>query len=1151
MLISPTFSSRCFDSREARGIALIAVLALISIVSMLIIGFVTMMRLDRTSTASYSQSLKADQLGRGALKLIIGQLQNEMGKDAPPNLTYPNRPLYTNVTSANILPQTVGTNSAMPTLVKISTNAPFYTGASSGALASTAVSSTTPSVNGRSISIARWSQAYLGTFPANANAPYWILMTRSGPTNAAGLPFGAAVANSLNNAASANPNYVVGRVAYAIYDEGRLLDITVAGYPKTGAAALTAAQLQSIKGTLAGADLSVLGIDPNALTAWRNQATATTATSYTNYISSYLSTNAVGAVHPGDTTFLGRQDLINAAKRGTAGLTTAMLTNLTTFTRERNAPSWGPTKNASDLGGNNGAGNIYAYKDKATTATSTNVFIPLIRRTADQPAIKSFRLDGTSYTYPVVAGDPLVYRRFPLDRLKWITPEGPLPGCEDAIQACFGLKWLPSNYTASAMGLLIPNASNFNVWKYVGPTGTTEQKTIKTLAEVLAETPAREPNFFELLQAGILAGSLGTELHLSSGGAVTAFNYNTMHEAAKTLQIFRIGASIISQYEESAKPIVIEYTQSGAQWGKSWNDPWQATGIDNLPYLNWITLLAGAETSNSLRSYLMFGLWNPNQGAVKSRPRVRLRVKGSVCVANNYGKDLIINEQVPFNFPPPNNFLWGHQKNLDATLELASGTPGSGVSGFADAHALLPDDAGDSLATPSTAGMAWEMMPAIQGNYYVAYRLPNIGISATKVGEESTAFWMNVLFNVNSGTTQFFNLWLEYQNAAGAWIPYTYHAGINDYVNTWFTKNPSISASFVGGGLGVVAAPQPIDPLASASNQYFVKQVWELCDPRSLRFNYGQNQTTNSSPAWATFLKSSLWSADTDTVNQALGRKAAQVAQQFFTKPFPAAALSRNNATPAGAQAYPDTDGVQRIADSGLFTAAPSNANAWAGDPYAVSTLRSADRPLILNREFYSIGELGYVCRDDPWKTLNFFTANSGDAALLDLFTVNQSDTPVVAGRVNLNTQNTLVLQSLLSNTITDVVGVSYITKAAQIATDMVAFTKQGSSNGPLVGKDQLATRLLPSLTASDFTGNDDQFIKNRREAVTRALADVGQTRTWNLMIDITAQVGRFPPTATALDQFMVEGERRYWLHVAIDRFTGQVIDQQLEIINQ
>ena len=69
-----------------------------------------------------------------------------------------------------------------------------------------------------------------------------------------------------------------------------------------------------------------------------------------------------------------------------------------------------------------------------------------------------------------------------------------------------------------------------------------------------------------------------------------------------------------------------------------------------------------------------------------------------------------------------------------------------------------------------------------------------------------------------------------------------------------------------------------------------------------------------------------------------------------------------------------------------------------------------------------------------------------------------------------------------------------------------------------------------------------------RRNLYVRALAPVTNTRTWNLLIDIIAQSGtHLTPTAQTLNDFAVEGERRYWLHVAIDRYTGKVLDQQLE----
>jgi len=62
---------------------------------------------------------------------------------------------------------------------------------------------------------------------------------------------------------------------------------------------------------------------------------------------------------------------------------------------------------------------------------------------------------------------------------------------------------------------------------------------------------------------------------------------------------------------------------------------------------------------------------------------------------------------------------------------------------------------------------------------------------------------------------------------------------------------------------------------------------------------------------------------------------------------------------------------------------------------------------------------------------------------------------------------------------------------------------------------------------------------------------DACQTRIWNLMIDVIAQSGRYKPGETDLTKFIVEGEQRYWVHMAIDRFAGQVIDKQIEVVNE
>ncbi len=111
---------------------------------------------------------------------------------------------------------------------------------------------------------------------------------------------------------------------------------------------------------------------------------------------------------------------------------------------------------------------------------------------------------------------------------------------------------------------------------------------------------------------------------------------------------------------------------------------------------------------------------------------------------------------------------------------------------------------------------------------------------------------------------------------------------------------------------------------------------------------------------------------------------------------------------------------------------------------------------------------------------------------------------------------------------------------SATLAKNLVSYVK---TNGPLLNIADLSST-FPQDTSTPAA---DPGLKGPREALVRALADGSNTRTWNLMIDVVAQAGKLSPTATSLNNFIVEGEKHYWLHVAIDRFTGKIIDQQLE----
>jgi hypothetical protein len=325
--------------------------------------------------------------------------------------------------------------------------------------------------------------------------------------------------------------------------------------------------------------------------------------------------------------------------------------------------------------------------------------------------------------------------------------------------------------------------------------------------------------------------------------------------------------------------------------------------------------------------------------------------------------------------------------------------------------------------------------------------------------------------------------------------------------------------------------------------------------------------------------------------------------------------------------------------------------------------LQTVSRPYFLHRPFRSVAEMGYAFRDTPWKSINFSMPESGDSALLDVFTLNENHTPtnLEAGKVNLNTRQPYVLAALLSNGSLDdpetsaggtfaspqtavLGGPAALLLAQGIVARTTDTTDIATGSGPfqnlseLVGKwnnqtfaqnrivhpsgvnpaaslssanssfidgmlayvgfsgmptppalTSVTSTIWTSSTSNSSTLNTSKnpnlmslyttpgstgpnplgvfptttpplhaglpeamaYAKRYHEAPIRALVNTTQTRVWNLLIDVIAQAGRFPSVATSLSNFNVEGERRYWVHVAIDRYSGKVLDEQLEEVKE
>src|SRR5262249_31576447 len=214
--------------------------------------------------------------------------------------------------------------------------------------------------------------------------------------------------------------------------------------------------------------------------------------------------------------------------------------------------------------------------------------------------------------------------------------------------------------------------------------------------------------------------------------------------------------------------------------------------------------------------------------------------------------------------------------------------------------------------------------------------------------------------------------------------------------------------------------------------------VYMKADPRSTRFGVLQmdtNLTTRSR------IVLSLWPSADGTVPNGFGGTVGtsfpgpveHVPNRFYdpllNPPYYPATLAingpvdpRDNATTT----YADNDNVNRPADAKYPGAASTTG---ARTPYYTPSYQ----PIILNRPFRNVGELGCAFRDLPWKTLDFFSDKSADAGLLDIFTVNDGPAlfdvngnftgmgavpTMTAGSVNLNTTQTAVLHAVFAGSI-------------------------------------------------------------------------------------------------------------------------------------
>src|SRR5436190_11174887 len=367
---------RAVSSRE-RAAALLIVLAFVVLLTGMSVAYLSRTTGDRQVANSSFNQVNVDQLAQSAMDNIIGDLRQEITDGSTTTTVNVNGTavtIYTPISASNMVPQRNVNLTGVYNLIRRSDRSDPLVAPARPSRASAVNSTTDLSANGRYVTSTRWNGHYLipkgnvntsdpsPTPTFNAVTPDWVFVTAAGATP------------------SPAPADVIGRYAYAIYDEGGLLDANLVGLPSPTPGAVTIASPSpgrvayvSRKGTVAFADLTALRLTPggstpnpttiNKFVGWRNYATATVpitgqgstfpnlSPSPSPFVTYFLdNTRDFLTVNPllnskgrTDQTFSTRSELIQLVAISLQ--VPNLLQYLGTFSREQNSPTWQSASN--------------------------------------------------------------------------------------------------------------------------------------------------------------------------------------------------------------------------------------------------------------------------------------------------------------------------------------------------------------------------------------------------------------------------------------------------------------------------------------------------------------------------------------------------------------------------------------------------------------------------------------------------------------------------------------------------------------------------------------------------------------------------------------------------------------------------------------
>lgn len=1179
------------------GFSLVVVVALVGLLTLLTVALLTLVTLSRQTHGLEAESRKSEVLAQAAFRTVLADLTDEMNQGAAAvtesrlddgtilrHYDFTGKPAGLTITRALKSDEFDDT-----TVVKQSAGGVAFH--SHGRRPPLRASAESTAAGTDPLDPAVWAKPRLFRSSVRLNAdtsPDWIYVTRDG-----GNPVSfSADLKQRETAGGINPRFVIGRYAYNLYDTSGLLDLNAAGHPDEQPGPERVGQ----KGSLAMADLAGLpGMTPDGvteLTRWKHLWSAAAAVpaagvpvgvvAEDDYIR--RSEGSGWQVLAGDDNlFLNRQDLLRFARLRPEALPDSALPVFTHFSRDLDAPSWAP----------------HPQRPRVTAMTARGGNDAYGADDEVNPDLQAFSKSRQSFLLP---------RRFPLDRLRWVaTPgkDGPLDPAR--AERFFGLRWALDHW----------------VYAQARPNGD-----LYTLQDVPAD---REPNFFEILRAAVLCGSLGRQYGATGFAAGQELN-NWSHklggiDGSINLNILELGACLIDQADPDSLPTAISL--SGAK-----RDFW-AFGKEDVPYLYRTIAVPYRSKRLSARVYydngtpaptesyevsmaLQVGLWRPHQPAETTDGPVNFRIRPQHV--DLYGGSMFYLQggwrvpgkpggvpYPPFEVREGDYSYWGgpnyrttnpelFPKTFDGSESIEVSIPATS-NAFREPQTLHSEkhaQANGYTANGATVGvmaddLRWAGLPS--GYRSVFGFLVGKGMTARMEAENGPS-------GVNDGTRLgqgFFRgepieFLLEYQMEDGSWRPYqraefSYFSTFSRHFarEPYWTSAAWLWGSFLidprtsrFGGIGGThqcwtQSNNPIGAPQSGPDAFAPRLHW----PEGAAMRWEATQTVTFDGAqlysgvwswWRQPAKNTGWNFNKDV--------------EWWMNMNHAGCLENDQKawSQAYTLAYLDPDGVLRqgVGADNLY------GKSILGNPmsrrYSINqtsgTLTSsapmAGRPRVLNRPFRSVGELAHAFRGTPWRDIDFLHGSSPDAGLLDVFSLYEDPAaetavtdlkaeakpPVVAGRVNLNTASEEVIAALLRGTALDDDRFLPAPLASQMAKEVHQWLHSSAAGqGPLTSKSGLVGTAVPAATAKGMiyqlsgklTDDDDRSINDRREVAVRALTGGTTVRAWNLMLDLVVQSGQLTGGATTLGQFQTAAERRYWVHFAIDRPTGRVIDVQWE----